>query len=844
MVASDRRNVNLPQMAASLALQKTGQTSYAGPCPRCGGTDRFWVNTREGGGFGCRGCGTEPDFYEACLRAVGQWEERDAADDFEQQYRPPASSPAPPFSGHETADGDTEPSVSSEAPVRASNGAVRGRNARSGGPVANHECTRLCGTYDRVDGTGTVVNHREDLPDGKRHWRVPSGSVATYVRTYSSGYGEPSSAVVLCEGEKAAWAVADAGLIAASWLGGSAGVGAADFSPLAGLLVVLWPDNDAPGQRAMRTAAAKANAAGADDLRVVDVSALPEKGDAADVSGATVRQMVAAAAMWDFTEAPTPGTPAASSDRADDVLARMIAAYARRLLMVYGPTGEVRLMVDGGAGVWQDRPATIEQWLVKSEAEYAARIADGDDGPAARRAMRGAERIKSPPFRRQVLDAMLRVYGMYSEQEFPDGLTVAEHTDLDADTRYLGAPNGVIDLHAGGLLPPEQGRATLTTSSVPHDFDPAAQCDHLDALLGKLPPDECDWLMRGLGYALRGWPSRRMYLLLGEAGGGKTTMAAALKAALGPDYCRELADGTLAQKSESAEGAPRPELGLLTSRRIAIAEEPGGKLAGPVIKKLTGDGTVVWRALYSNEILERRVTATIVMASNPESMPELDMLDSGLRERVRVLPYAPIPEGERDAGLRWRVVEKAASQAFLARLVWYAADTTAPPMDIPTVQAARDSLRDDRLGDAGDWLLTAIAPALGSAVHATALWQAAQSASGDAVGGSSAFGMRRSSFTRLARRIHHLPVSRNVRSGGVVAKGWADWRLIPPDEMAEEPDAAEEMWLLPAEPDAPEPGAGDRPCGYPLCLTRDQRCGRAVPASDCPQEGDNADSDV
>lgn len=53
--------------------------------------------------------------------------------------------------------------------------------------------------------------------------------------------------VVVCEGEKAADAVADAGWCATTSAGGANSAHLSDWSPLALRRVIIWPDNDKPG---------------------------------------------------------------------------------------------------------------------------------------------------------------------------------------------------------------------------------------------------------------------------------------------------------------------------------------------------------------------------------------------------------------------------------------------------------------------------------------------------------------------------------------------------------------------------------------------------------------------
>ena len=121
----------------------------------------------------------------------------------------------------------------------------------------------------------------------------------------------PEKIVVLVEGEKAFDALAAYGskdYTACHWVGGTSAAEGADYSPLKGRIVILWPDADDAGRAAMEKAGIKAAAAGAVQLQMVDTSELPEKADAADVDGATIGDLLAAAAKWTPPSVDTPQT--------------------------------------------------------------------------------------------------------------------------------------------------------------------------------------------------------------------------------------------------------------------------------------------------------------------------------------------------------------------------------------------------------------------------------------------------------------------------------------------------------------------------------------------------------
>lgn len=97
--------------------------------------------------------------------------------------------------------------------------------------------------------------------------------------------------VYLVEGEACADLLEGLGLVATTWPNGAQSVHAADWAPLAGRFVILWPDFDAPGFEAMVTARRILEAMGA-TVAEVDVEALaqPPKSDCVDFVEAWVKR--------------------------------------------------------------------------------------------------------------------------------------------------------------------------------------------------------------------------------------------------------------------------------------------------------------------------------------------------------------------------------------------------------------------------------------------------------------------------------------------------------------------------------------------------------------------------
>ena len=103
-------------------------------------------------------------------------------------------------------------------------------------------------------------------------------------------------AVVIVEGEKARDSAAQAfpDAFVTCWPGGTSHAGNVDLTPIRGRDVYLWPDADDAGHKAMRTVADRLEGIAA-SVRVVDVSELPEKSDAADVDEQTALSLIAEA---------------------------------------------------------------------------------------------------------------------------------------------------------------------------------------------------------------------------------------------------------------------------------------------------------------------------------------------------------------------------------------------------------------------------------------------------------------------------------------------------------------------------------------------------------------------
>jgi replicative DNA helicase len=146
-------------------------------------------------------------------------------------------------------------------------------------------------TYLNADGSPVGVVLRWNKPNGKRLWilpvsRHPEGWFNKGMPAPRPLYRLPDllslpdgARVYVVEGEKAAEAARNIGLIATTSPHGAKSAGQADWTPLARKDVVIVTDNDEAGEKYANQVAALTKAAGADSVRIVRLPGLPEGGD-------------------------------------------------------------------------------------------------------------------------------------------------------------------------------------------------------------------------------------------------------------------------------------------------------------------------------------------------------------------------------------------------------------------------------------------------------------------------------------------------------------------------------------------------------------------------------------
>ena len=152
-------------------------------------------------------------------------------------------------------------------------------------------------------------------PTGHRAWRWKSWPVPRPLYGLDRLAARPDAPVILAEGEKAADAAGELipDHVAITTPNGSAGAGKADWSPLAGRQIVIWPDADDPGRKYADAAVRALQSVAAGIAIIAPPEGVAEGWDAADAlaegwTPAQAHELVAAARL-----APGPAADAAPS---------------------------------------------------------------------------------------------------------------------------------------------------------------------------------------------------------------------------------------------------------------------------------------------------------------------------------------------------------------------------------------------------------------------------------------------------------------------------------------------------------------------------------------------------
>lgn len=175
---------------------------------------------------------------------------------------------------------------------------VNGKTSGKVGRSIGHKAGQW--TYETVSGQ-TVTVTRIEYQDGRKDFpNQPAGVKGPFLPLAWRQPGFDPAALIVVEGEKTAEAVraalAEAELhdwSVTTWIGGSGAVGKTDWSSISGLKVILWPDADDAGRKAMQQVQAALPTS--NTIMLANIKGLANKQDAADLQPADIAERIKAA---------------------------------------------------------------------------------------------------------------------------------------------------------------------------------------------------------------------------------------------------------------------------------------------------------------------------------------------------------------------------------------------------------------------------------------------------------------------------------------------------------------------------------------------------------------------
>jgi putative DNA primase/helicase len=493
----------------------------------------------------------------------------------------------------------------------------------------------------------------------------------------------PEAAVLVVEGEKAADAARRfaAPYAVVTWPAGAMAVDKADWTPLNGRKVLLWPDADEPGKTAMQRVA-QIIAAGAVEVKVLDVDGQPDGWDAADAvfdSWQACRAwMVPRVAVWapaahialpappQATEIIDPETgevEALPPEFSDDSLAlEFVARFGAGLRWTPG----LGWMHDEGTH-WKRDEHLIRFDLARRTARGSAQLADAK----IRKAITSAKTVNALLFLAQ-----------------SDLAIVVPAAQWDSDPLMLNTPAGIVDLRTGKLHERNRGQYLTQISRVsPDTQQPTENWLRFISQVFADDIDTIEFVQRMCGYCLSGdRREQKLFFAHGQGSNGKSTLLDILMWMMGT-YALKLP--TTALMASRNERHPT-ELAQLHGKRLAVSNEleEGSFWAEARIKELTGDETLTARFMRQDNFTFTMSHKHLIAGNHK---PRLKGGDPAMARRMVLVPFLQKFEGAaKDAKLPEKL--KAEAAGIMAWVVqgarkWYA-DGLAIPSSVEA--ASRD----------------------------------------------------------------------------------------------------------------------------------------------------------
>jgi putative DNA primase/helicase len=329
----------------------------------------------------------------------------------------------------------------------------------------------------------------------------------------------PESAVLVVEGEKAADAARRFATpyVVITWPAGAMATDKADWTPLTGRKVLLWPDADDPGKKAMQRVAQIIHER-ASEVKVLDVADQPDGWDAADAEftgwADCKAWMTPRVSVWapsasvpvvqrtaEVIDADTGEIEPIPPEFSDDSLAlEFVAQFGAGLRWSPG----LGWMHDEGTH-WKRDDHLIRFDLARKTARTVAMLADA--------------KIRKPITSAKTVNALL-----FLAQSDP--AIVVPAAQWDNDPLMLNTPDGLVDLRTGKTH--QRNRQQYLTQLCRVSPDAGQKTEHWLRFVSQVFVDDADtieFVQRMCGYCLSGdRREQKLFFAHGQGSNGKSTL--------------------------------------------------------------------------------------------------------------------------------------------------------------------------------------------------------------------------------------------------------------------------------------------------------------------------------
>jgi putative DNA primase/helicase len=576
-----------------------------------------------------------------------------------------------------------------------------------------------------LDADGGLLGYvaRYDVPEGKQFRCWTWGARGSAAPSWGCGhwnkprplYGlqklsaRANDRVLVVQGEKAADA-AQAVLennVVITWPGTAQSWHRADWEPVRGRRVTLWPDNDATSIECMRKLAAiLADPRGlACAVRIIDTAGMEEGFDAADWTG-TRDDLVAwakprlRAYEVDDQDSPVPSDPPPFEEDDSATAAWPPNTKARRptLAVVEGntvrqlePDAEALpaamsedMLADHFARVHASSLRYVRPWgawfqwrgdgWYRDETGQVDRLAV----EVTRQALYWSEAATMSAGDKRKINSR-RTAGAVRDLAMSDRRMAAAVDQWDTDPWLLGVPGGVVDLKLGTLKEARPNDYITKRAAVAPKTGPAPIWTRFLETVTAGNAELIAFLQRFAGYALTGETTEQcLAFLYGTGQNGKGVFITTLASILG-DYA-VTADADVFMETDLQRHTT--EMARLRGARLVTVDETDSskRWNEKRIKRITGGGKIEARFMRQDDF-EYVPAFKLLIAGNHK--PQLRGVGKAIQRRIHLVPFTvTIPDSQRDDELPQKL--KAEYPAILQWMIegclaWREQRLSAPP---------------------------------------------------------------------------------------------------------------------------------------------------------------------